>query len=439
MSARLRDGLLAATAELVACTVVAFVFASASEGWLIRIGRPLRWTMLGCLLGAAVLLVLVSGVRRLRIRSALAIAAGLGGLALVSAAWSVDPRLTVQRALSFALLLVTGAALATADTGRGEVTRSVLGGVLAGTTAVALGSLVLLAVRHDEAVQAADVQSPTRFRGLTVNPNALGMLLAVGIVLALLLLLERRGLAARLLGAGLALLFAGEIVATGSRGAMLAALAGAVVLLVGATTGRVRLLSVGAALVVFVAAVGIAQIPKSAQPPSRGGGSSSASSSHDAKVLSPLSSDIGAGGAPTRRHLLGSSGRSTAWAGALDLAGGRPVAGYGFGTEERVFVDRYYSFQSGLPENSYIGALLQLGAAGVVALLAAAALAALFYVRALRRPAGLERRLAVACAGCVAAGLVLGLTQSYLFSVGNLTTIPVWLAWFMLAARSAPA
>ena len=142
----------------------------------------------------------------------------------------------------------------------------------------------------------------------------------------------------------------------------------------------------------------------------------------------PLSQEIGAenGAHPSiRRRLLGSSGRSQAWAGALHTWERRPVAGYGFGTEERAFVDRYYFFDSGLPENSYIGALLQLGLVGLALLLTAA-------LWALRR-----FRLSPPAAALLAGGLVLGVTQSYLFAVGNDATIPVWLAWFMLAAAAA--
>jgi len=148
----------------------------------------------------------------------------------------------------------------------------------------------------------------------------------------------------------------------------------------------------------------------------------------NAERVLPLSQEIGAenGAHPSiRRRLLGSSGRSQAWAGALHTWERRPVTGYGFGTEERAFVDRYYFFDAGLPENSYIGTLLQLGLVGL-ALLVANALWALA-----------RFRLSPPAAALLAGGLVLGVTPSYLFAVGNDATIPVWLAWFMLAAAAA--
>ena len=69
----------------------------------------------------------------------------------------------------------------------------------------------------------------------------------------------------------------------------------------------------------------------------------------DAEGAYPLDDDIGrplpGGGQPTvRRSFLGSSGRIEAWKGALRQAEQRPLLGYGFGTESRVFVDRYYTF-----------------------------------------------------------------------------------------------
>ena len=92
----------------------------------------------------------------------------------------------------------------------------------------------------------------------------------------------------------------------------------------------------------------------------------------DANLQGPrLQDDIGHPGVgvadTTRRerNLTGSSGRTEAWRGALGLAADRPVVGYGFGTEDRTFVDRYVFFNSNVPENSYIGILLQLGLVGL--------------------------------------------------------------------------
>ena len=45
-----------------------------------------------------------------------------------------------------------------------------------------------------------------------------------------------------------------------------------------------------------------------------------------------------------------SSGRTQAWRGAIGQAEQRPVVGYGFGTESRVFIDRWSGFVGSVPE-----------------------------------------------------------------------------------------
>ena len=76
----------------------------------------------------------------------------------------------------------------------------------------------------------------------------------------------------------------------------------------------------------------------------------------------------GGGEPPVERSFFGASGRTEAWRGALQQAAERPLLGFGFGTEDKAFVDRYYGFVGSLPENSYIGISLQLGLVGLAAL-----------------------------------------------------------------------
>ena len=216
---------------------------------------------------------------------------------------------------------------------------------------------------------------------------------------------------------------------------MIAALVASLVLVTAATRGRRRLVLAGMTVAVFAGGVLVSQIPKpiSKRPGIHRVVRPSNAVVRNAELALPLDQEIGAenGAHPSiRRRLFGSSGRSQAWGGALHTAAHRPVAGYGFGTEERAFVDRYYTFDSGRPENSYIGALLQLGIVGLVLLIGLAAWA---FWRYARRPAD----LAAPAAACLAGGLVLGITQSYLFSVGNDATLAVWFAWFMLVAATA--
>ena len=418
---------------LVAATIFAVSLASSSVGELILVGRPLRWAMLGALCVASVAAAALLARRPLPPLAYGPLA--LLALAYVSAAWSVDPSLTARRTTAFAALLVTGAALATLAAARPEVERAVLLGVLLGATALALGGLFVLAFAHGDAIQGADTQSPARYQGLGGNPNTAAMLLSLGVPGALWLAYCGRRIAVRLAAAAALALLAGSIVASGSRGALIAALVAALVLVGTIARGRRRLALAAATAAAFGLGVWITQLPKPLQRPAHRTASTPVKPAFErnAERVLPLSQEIGAenGAHPSiRRRLFGSSGRTQAWAGALHTWERRPVAGYGFGTEERAFVDRYYTFDSGLPENSYIGALLQLGLAGL-ALLVALGLWALW-----------RFRLSPVAAAVLAAGVVLGVTQSYLFAVGNDATIPVWLAWFMLAAaaaRQAPA
>src|SRR5207244_11254122 len=119
----------------------------------------------------------------------------------------------------------------------------------------------------------------------------------------------------------------------------------------------------------------------------------------DAELVRPLSDEIGnpalgGQGAPIHRTLFGTSGRAQAWDAALHEAAKRPIAGYGFGTESVVFVDRYYGFDSSVPENSYLGVLLQLGIVGLVAFLALLLALAIAAFHAVRAPPGAGRQVA---------------------------------------------
>jgi len=415
---------------VVAATIFAVSLASSSVGELILVGRPARWVMLAVLGAVSVAAALLVARRRLPLL-AYALPFGLLALAYDSTGWSVDPSLTARRTTAFAALIVAGAALASLAAARPEVERAVLVGILLGATALALGGLAVLAFAHGDAVQAADTQSPARYQGLGGNPNTAAMLLALGVPLALWLTLQGGRVAVRALAGATLALLAGSVVASASRGALIAAPVGSLVLVGATTRGRRRLVLAAATAAAFGLGVWITQLPKALPEPAQRASASTPTSpavERNAERALPLSQEIGRenGAHPSiRRRLFGSSGRSQAWAGALHTWERRPVTGYGFGTEERAFVDRYYFFNAGLPENSYIGTLLQLGLVGLALLVAAASWALTRF------------RLSPPAAAVLAAGLVLAVTQSYLFAVGNDATIPVWLAWFMLAAAAA--
>jgi O-antigen ligase len=438
----------------IALAIVTSVLAAGAILSWIETARRLRWAMLV----AVVVLALAFAFRERRALSPAAAsvcAAVFIALALVSAAWSGRPALTASRAAALALLLVACAALSYATAGRPELVERVLDGVLLGVGAVAVGGLLVLLFEHDRAVAPATTALPARYQGLGGGPNTATMVLAVGVPLAAFAAFARdRPRGRRLVGAGLLALLLGSIVASGSRGALASAFGGLLAYaLLRETALRRRALAAAAVGAAFAIAVGLTRIPDPLPPASVNPPEASVEATApftpeitprrgyvDANLRLRLQDEVGApplGVADTERRprtLLGTSGRAEAWSGALEQAAERPLLGHGFGTEDRVFVDRYVNFNSGTPENSYVGLLLQLGAVGLVAFLA---LAALLLVPAVRASAWLSSRelhLAAACAGGLVAGLVLGFFQSYLYAVGNNATAAVWICGFLLAA-----
>jgi O-antigen ligase len=293
---------------------------------------------------------------------------------------------------------------------------------------------VLLVAPHD-ALQAATKTIPSRYRGIGQNPNTVAMLFAAAIPLATWLALVPRR---RLLGLAALLLLGGSIAGSGSRGALVAGLGGALVVLLAATRGRRdRVLAAAAALAAFGIAVGVTQIPQPDPNATLAAGIACENCTHrpnDADAIERLDDELGRprGADPgEERTFFASTGRTQAWRGAIDQGRERPLLGYGFGTEDGVFVDRYYSFFGGSPENSYIGMFLQLGFVGVALLVALALALGRGAVVALRRLRGRGRAAAGACAAVVAAGLGLALVQSYVYAVGNDATLTVWLCAFL--------
>jgi hypothetical protein len=410
---------------------------SSSSPSVTHVGHSLRWALLGLLLVSAA----AWGRSLLAVpRSAAAAAAALTALALLSTAWSVEPRTTFDRAVSLGILFGVCVCVAAAVRGRTERAVAVLQGLLAGAAVVGVAGLVLVAVDHRRAVQAATYEAPARFNGLGQDPNTVALLFAVTVPLAVWLLLYGRR---RLLAAATLALLAGTIVASGSHGALVAGGIGALVV-VAAGLGRTRGALVAAVLVAVcvVVGAGIQAIPKpsasaaASSTPAHPAGPTPKHGYLNAEAVYPLAADVGqplpGGGQPTvRRGFFGSSGRLDAWGGALHEAARRPVVGHGFGTEQAVFVDRFYRFVGSLPENSYIGLALQLGIAGLVLLALLVMVLGRAGIRALR---GAHRDVAAAGLGVLAAGLVIALVQSYLYSVGNIATAALWIPAFLLPA-----
>jgi hypothetical protein len=426
-----------ATVGLVLSTLLA---AGSILEWM-STARTLRWVALFALVGLA---LAYAAQRRDRLPFVpLALAAAFVGLAVVSAAWSATQRLTLGRGAAFALVLVAAAAIALGAAGRADAVERLLAGVLAGAVVVALGGLLLLAFRYDRAVQAATTVSPARYQGLGGGPNMAPMIFAVATPLAAQLAVF--GVRwKRWAGAGALALLLGSIAFSGSRGAIVAAFVGLAVLALAARERRRVLLAGTTALLGVTLLVSQLPSPSATNPPNPTGVDPAPAEVTprpgyvDANMLGPRLQDEvghpGPGVADTERRvrgLVGSSGRTEAWQGALGQAFERTLLGHAFGTEDRVFVDRYVFFNSGVPENSYIGLLLQLGVVGLVLFVLVAAALLVLALRARRGP------LAAAAAGAFSAGLVLACFQSYIYAAGNNATAAVWICGFLALAAAA--
>jgi O-Antigen ligase len=415
----------------LAATVLAIASGSSSVRWVIEHTRGgIRWGALFVLCGLA----LVWAARRGRdelfaFRPPTLACAAFAGVAVLSTAWSVGPRLTFERAGTICVLFLAGAALAVAARDRPPAVASVLVGLLGGVVAVAVASLLTLAFTHSNAVQPATLAYGARFQGYSQNPNTLGMLLALGMPIAAWAVLVAGSRARVVVAAGVSLLLFGELAATGSRGSLLAAAVGVVVVVALDRRPARQRVAIGAACLVAFAGGTVASrvATPSTQPPP----TIPTRLPNDAELHRPLETELGApkGGGIQHRSLFSSSGRFRAWRGAIDQGDQRPVAGYGFGTESRVFVDRYYGLDSDVTENSYVGLYLQLGLAGL-------ALFLLVVVRALVvgfRSTG-AAAVAVPPVAVVCAGIVLAVGQSFVYSVGATGTVPFWICVFLTSA-----
>jgi O-antigen ligase len=456
-------------APVAALTIVAFASGSSSVPRVTDVGSKARWLLLFVLLGVGVVLASSRSERLVLTRWALlfgGLVAAFAGLALISATWALAPRLSFERAASICVLFATVAAVSCGVAGERGTTRRLLIGLVAGGLTVAVLGLALLVFAYDDAVQSSGGVTPWRFRGFGMNPNTSPMLLAVLIVPAAWLAYSSSQKFGRIGWSLAAFAFYAEMVLSESRGAQLAAFAALVVLIAALVPGwRGKTVAVLLVAAAFGGGISLRQIEQGPGP-----------SSAALPAPPPITSLSFAGltncrtarcrelaalvrrvrrefpefrgrvgvlpqdeiGNPVFSDVLqtAGSGRIAAWEGALRQASDSPLLGYGFGNESKVFVDRWYYFQGSRPENSYIGLLLELGLAGLLLVLAIVLTAALPALRALPRTAHETRGIVAVCLGMVVAGLLLMLAQSYIYSVGNIATLSVWLALFVLVAST---
>ena len=424
---------------ILAATIVAFAAGSSSVGGIVHAGRGARWVALLALFVVAAAWI-GRPVARLR-PAVVATALAFLVLAVESGIWSVDPRLTIERAATLLLLFATATALALACAGRADASRRVLWGLVGGALVVSALGVVTLAVDHSAAVQAATYDLPARYRGFGQSPNTVSLLLALCLPICAWLAFEARTRREREIALLAAVAFDASIAASASRGAIAAGFIGVfVVVTLVRRPIRIRALAAGAVAVLLAATIVVALAPTSkgnaaapkSSAPTAASGVKAKPGYVNVGVSYPFEFDIGFQGpgeaAPTHRTLFGLSGRGEAWRGAIDLGNARPALGYGFGTETRVFVNRYTNFVGGSPEDSYIGLYLQLGVAGLVAFLALVAALAVGTLRRIRSPE------AIVSLAVLAAALVLAIVQSYIYSVGDIGTVTVWVCAFLGAA-----
>ena len=489
MIARLeRFSFLPALAEravpvVLPATICCFAMGSSSVVEAVRIGGPLRWVMLFALVVCAVPYG-ASALGELP-RSFVATIGVLVGVTLLSALWSVTPRLSGERAISFLVLMVAVVCIgAGASRSRPRVER-VFAGLLIAAVLVAVAGLVVLLVDHQLAVQPRASTMPARMRGFGQNPNTASMLFAVALPIAEWFALSARNVWIQLAAGGSCVLLYGSIMASGSRGAMLAAAAGTVsfLLLLALRDIRRLVLIEAAAVVFFVATFSLAggrpsDVPAVAptitsspvvvpaggslapttggqtQPGLHGAAPSTVlptsrfdvgikqgiPKTHVPVPFVPRSGEIGAPFIYEYKPITAyGSGRVFAWIWAIRQGLEVPLLGYGFGTETDVFVDRFYLFEGSYTENSFVGMFLQLGLAGVLLLLLPFLFVAWAALRVARRSTSSDGSVVAAAAGVVAAGFAIAFFQSYLYSVGNVATLTFWAAATIAIAISQRA
>jgi hypothetical protein len=467
--------------------VVAFAAGSGFQPWIKRLAAEPRWIILALVCAAA----LVDAGRRLLVTRSLppqgllrfgVLAGSFLAVAAVSTGWSVSPRLTFERAGSLGILFVLGAALAT-STARDVAARIRLFQGL-GAGAIAVGVLGVLVLVFDYDVSALHGPGTWRYRGFTENPNTIAVLAAVALPLVLGLALRPVGRRRRAAWLGGGLLLLASLIASESRGGLLAACAGTLLVVAFGVEGvRHRAAAVAALVLVFAGGfalretvqpptVGFSSTVAPAPPPppaptvttpkagNQKPGTPTGNGSKHGKPASkppkpkprpqPTPTSIaplvsGTSELPREVDEIGhpalskeststlASGRIAAWKGALDLIRDRPILGYGFGTEQKVFIDRWYYFQGGATENSYLGLLLQVGIVGLALIVAMGSVLLAGGFAAVRVRRGDEQLTVLMALGVlVAAGLIM-LIQSYLYSVGNVATATVWISLFALA------
>ena len=449
MSEARRTALDYVVAGTLAAAVLAAAAGSSVEVGVVSVAKPARWVLLG-------VLGVVALVRALAFRSEWRLRPWVAGtlvffcaLTVVSVTWSVNPRVTQERAVTVSFAVFVAATLAGSAALSPMTARRLLDSLLGAVAAVALAGFILWLL-DPAAVQSATAEYPARFQGFEQNPNTGPMLLAIGMPLALGRALAAGTIRRATLFILVLAAFIAEIVASGSRGGLVAGFLALLVVAALAPQPRHRRAGVATAVVATLAVAAWVMTTPSPLPPSPTAPVytiPAVSPLHpvDAEAVIPLRGEIGGPwwtrtSGVVHRSLFSTSTRTRAWRGAIEQGLGRPVVGYGFGAEQPTFVNRYFVFNSDNPENGYIGLFIQFGLVGLGTFLAVVCLCLVPAIgsslRGGRRPEGWMP----AAVGAASAGLFVGLSQSYFHAGGNIAFLAFWVALLLasVAGMRAP-
>lgn len=124
-------------------------------------------------------------------------------------------------------------------------------------------------------------------------------------------------------------------------------------------------------------------------------------------------------------NVMFGGGRLEAWFAAFQIIKSRILIGYGFGTEDLLFVRFGYRFlfhSGGYAHNAYIGTAMQLGLIGALVLFMP-----LFLLFFSELSAGKPAPTRLALQGVLLSGLVGCITESWITSFGNTQALPFWM------------
>lgn len=125
-------------------------------------------------------------------------------------------------------------------------------------------------------------------------------------------------------------------------------------------------------------------------------------------------------------------GRFEAWNVGWDLLRQKPWTGYGFGTEDILFEQfgvRFLKHGGAMVHNSYLGLSLQIGILGAGVFFSWMFITA---IKGIRSCLKIRDPLLSALVGTLVAGLIISLTESWLYSAGNSQSLPFWVSFGIL-------